>query len=190
MAGVWINKEKLQGKSYKSIYIIAETVDVQARQAVENALADKAVKNGYKVTKSIDALPPNFADLKLATNDQVTESVKSAGSDAIFVVTYLKKEESIRHVAAVNAYSPMPYYGWGGNFIGYYNHWYPTVTTPGYYTKEKTYFIQSNLYDASSQELMLSIQSDIFDPASLNDFCKSYVSDVIKKMEKEGLIKK
>jgi hypothetical protein len=188
--GVWVNKEKMEGKSYKAIYFIVETKDIQARQRVESDLANEAISKGYKAVKSIDVIPPTLSDPQLPSKEAIIESVKSSGCDAVFAVSLLSKEESVRYTPGVTSYTPMPYYAWTGTFGGYYDYWYPTVNSPGYYTQDKEYFIQSNLYDAASGELMLSVQSKLYNPESLNDFSKVYVSNLVKKLQQSGFGKK
>ena len=189
LSGVWVNKEKLPVERYKKIYIIAQTSSIEARQSVENALYDLAVKKGYAAVKSIDVMPPTFSDTSLPTKEAIVNSVKASGCDAAFVVTLLKKEESVRYVPGVAVYSPMPYYSWNGHFVRYYDHWRPTVAGPGYFTNDRTYFLQSNLYDVATEELMLSVQSDLFNPPTVNSFTKSFVKDLLRKMQREGFLK-
>ena len=61
---------------------------------------------------------------------------------------------------------------------------------PGYYSNDKTYFMQSNLFDKASQELMFSVQSDIFNPSSLASGSRTYISTLMKQLEKAKLLKK
>ena len=121
--------------------------------------------------------------------EEIIKKVKENNCDAVFVASLLKKEEDVRYTPGTTAYSVMPYYSWSGNFFGYYSHWYPTVNNPGYYSKEKSYFMQSNLYDVASEEIMWSVQSKIFDPASLKKFSKAYTSKLIEQLKSEKLLK-
>lgn len=190
LSGVWINQEKLQHKQYSKIYIVAQTSIVAARQSIEDALAAVALQKGYQVVKSMDVMPPSINDTAMPARDAIVNSVKASGCDAAFVVTLLRKEESVRYIPGVTVYSPMPYYSWNGKFVRYYDHWRPTVAGPGYFTKDNTYFLESNLYDTETEELMLSVQSDLFNPPSLQSFTRYFVKDLVRKMQREGLLKK
>jgi hypothetical protein len=185
-----MNQEKFQQKQYNKIYIIAQTSELPARQSIEDALANFAIKKGFQVVKSIEVMPPSINDTSLPTREAIVNSVKASGCDAAFVITLLKKEESVRYIPGVTVYSPMPYYSWNGRFVRYYDHWRPTVAGPGYFTKDRTYFLESNLYDVATEELMLSVQSDLFNPPSLNSFTQSFVKDLVRKMQRAGIIKK
>jgi hypothetical protein len=190
LSGVWVNKEKLHGKSYKSIFIIAQTLDVQAKQQIENELAAKANEKGYKVVKSIDVMPSTLYDTSLPSKKAVVEKVKEAGCDAVFVVTFLKKEESVRYTQGTTAYAPLTSYNAYGNFWGYYSNYYPIASTPGYYSHDKEYFIQSNLYDLETEALVVSVQSKVYNPSSIDKFSKLYSKEVFKQMQDEKLLKK
>jgi hypothetical protein len=186
-AAVWVNKEKLQGKSYKKLFIVALTADYKVRAELENDLATSATSRGLEVVKSSDVLPMSLQDPKPPTKDEVVAKVKETGCDAVFVASVLKQEESIHYTPGATAYAVSPYATYMG---GYYSYYYQSVSTPDYWDKNKVYFMQSNLYDAASEEVMWSVQSKVFNPSSLEQFSKNYMSGLVKGLEKEKLIKK
>jgi hypothetical protein len=188
--GVWINKDKIQGKSFNKIFIVAMTADITARAKLENGLADAAISKGYNAVKSIDVMPPTLGGHETPSQEEIANKVKESGCDAVFVTSLLRSEEDVRYTPGSSAYSVMPYYSWAGRYSSYYRRWYPTVYSPAYYTNERTYFMQSNLYDAASQEIMWSVQSKVFAPSSLDGFSKEYTSGLIKQLENENLLKK
>jgi len=189
--GVWVNKEKIQGKSFSKIFIVVMTADPEARSTVENDIAAIATSRGHPVVKSIDVIETDIKNPKVPTKDEVVAKIKETGCDGVFVVALLKKEEAVGFTQGTTAYSIAPYQSYGGGtYTGYYTYWYPSVSTPDYYSHEKTYVMQSNLYDVASEEIMWSVQSKIFDPETLKKFSKAYTSTLIKQLEKEKLIKK
>ena len=189
--GVWVNKDKIQGKSFSKIFIVVMTADPEARMTVENDIAAVATSRGHAVVKSIDVIETDIKNPKVPTKDEVVAKVKETGCDGVFVAALLKKEEAVGFTQGQTAYSVAPYasYG-GGTYTGYYTYWYPSVSTPDYYDHQKTYIMRSNLYDVASEEIMWSVQSKIFDPENLKKFSKAYTSTLIKQLEKEKLIKK
>src|SRR5688572_12476373 len=48
-AGVWVNTEKIKGKSFNKIFIVVMTADIEARSVIENDLAAAAREKGYNV---------------------------------------------------------------------------------------------------------------------------------------------
>ena len=189
-AGVWVNKEKFEGKKYTKIFIVVLTENIEARRKVESELSFAAQKRGINTIKSIDELPPMLSDVQGPSNQKIKEAVGKNNCDGVFEVTLLRKEEEVHYVPGIVSYRPSLYWHWNGNMWHYYNRWYPVVMTPGYYNREREYFIQSNFYDVASEELMLSVQSDIYNPSSLSSFAKLYVKDVVRQLELEGLLKK
>lgn len=188
---VWVNKEKIQGKSYSKIFIVAMSADVEARMTVENGIAAVATARGHQVVKSIDLIPVVLSDPKLPTKDEVVAKVKESGCDAVFIAAVLKKEEDIGFTQGTSAYAVAPYQSYaGGTYTGYYTYWYPSVSTPDYYDHEKTYLMRSNLYDVASEEIMWSVKSKIFSPSNLKEFSQQYTSTLVKQLEKAKLIKK
>ena len=189
--GVWVNTEKIKGKSFKKIFIVVMSADIEARSVIENDLAAAAREKGYNVVKSIDAIPPSLQDPKLPAKEEIMNKVKDSSCDAIFVCAVLKNEDGITYTESKQTHAPttgITYYG--GTFFGYYNNYYTTVTTNAYYTKEKTYFIQSNLYDVPTQEIMWSVRSQILNPSSLKNFSIVYSGSLIMKLENSSLLQK
>jgi hypothetical protein len=186
-AAVWVNKEKMQGKTFKKIFIVALSADVTVRPELENDLAAAATSRGHEVVKSIDVIPMSLQNPKAPTKDEVVAKVKETGCDAVFIASLLKQDESIHYTAGTTAYAVTPYSTYMG---GYYSYWYQSVSTPDYWDKNKVYFMQSNLYDAASEEIMWSVQSKVFNPSSLEKFSKDYMSGLVKGLEKEKLLKK
>ena len=194
--GVWVNTEKRQGKTFNKAFIVVVTGNLEARALLETDIANIVIKKGYHAVKSIDVLPPDLkSNSTIPTKDEIIKKVKESGCDAVFVASVLKKEADVNYTAGTEAYTTlpyatMPYSGWGGTYFGYYSYAQSTVSTPGYYSKEKSYFIQSNLYDAASGDIMWSVQSKVLDPQSLTQFSKDYTSKLIGQLKQEKLFVK
>ena len=191
-ADVWVNKEKIESKSFHKIFITVLTLDVQARVQIEKDLAAAAEMKGYKVVKSIDVMPPSFKDLKIESKETIIEKVTENNCDAVFTIALIKQEDAIDYTPGGTHYAANTYNTMGGNFFGYYDSYvyYQTTTTTGSYNKDKNYFMESNLYDTESKTLMLSVHSNIFNPSSLAHFSQIFTKDLVKKIEKLGLVKK
>lgn len=188
--GVWVNPARTAGKTYSNIFIVVMSADVQARAVVEADLEAGAKNRGLQAVKSIDLMPPNLKDAKMPEKEAIEAKLKESGSDAVLVSSVLRKEEGVRYSPGTTAYAPMNYSTWSGNFFGYYSHWSPTVSTPGYVSKDRTYFMETNLYDAKTGDIVWSVQSQIFNPESLAKFSKSYAQSLAKQLQEEGILKK
>jgi len=189
-AGVWVNREKIQGKSYSNFFVIVMTADIEARVRLENEIAATIISRGHKAIKSYEVLPADLKDPKPPAVDALIEKIKASDCNAVFVVSLLDKNDEIRYNSGGTHYTMRTDYSWAGSFFGYYSHYYSTLSSPGYYSNNKTYFMQSNLFDKASQEKMFAVQSEIFNPSSLPSFSRTYVSTLMKQLSKAKLLKK
>ncbi len=188
--GIWVNKEKVKDKSYQNIFIVVMTADVEVRSKVETDLAAMVTSYGFKAVRSSDVMPGSVKDPRKPTKEEIVSKVKENGCDGVFVAALFKKGEDIGYVPEKNAYMTVPYNNYVGGYYGYYTNYYNTVSDPGYYKVNKEYFIHSNFYDAASEEIMFTVQSDVFNPATLDKFSKMYIGTLRKQLEAEKIIKK
>lgn len=191
----WTNKEAFnnaQAKSYNNIFIVALTGNMAARTLIEDELAFYAEKNGRTAIKSHQVFPATFTQGNAPSKETIMEVIRDSGADAIFAVSLLEKETESRYVPGTTnyayGYNPLSY-SYYGSFYGYYNTMYPIAYDPGYYTTDKVYYLESNLYDAASEELIWSAQSKTYNPSSLEKFTQDYTEALIKRMEKDGVRK-
>src|SRR3982751_2065509 len=83
--GVWVNKEKVQGKSFQNLFIVVMTADIEARVTVENDLANAAIAKGYKAVKSYEVMKPSLKDPKNPSKEEIISKVKESGCDGVLV---------------------------------------------------------------------------------------------------------
>jgi len=187
MTGQWVDKELFQPGKYSSMFIAVMSQNLSVKQVFENDLASEAASRGVKAVKSGDIFKPNFTAENAGSKEAVLAKVRELGLETIFTVALKDKETSTRYVPGTVMYSPSPYYGgWGG----YYSNTYATVYTPGYYTQDKTYFVESNLYDVATEKLLWSVQSEIINPGKVEAVAEEYTSMLLDALAKEGLLKK
>jgi hypothetical protein len=188
ITGSWRNKNT-PNEGINNILVTALTSKAAARQTVETDLANVLQKNGYKSMKSIDILPPSFTDGKEPDKEVILDKIKGNDIDAILTVALIDKETENRYVPGSTGYAPVPRFDYYGRFWGYYSTWYPTLYSPGYYTEDKVYFIETNLYDADTEELLWSAQSETYNPASLESFSKEFANVMVDQMATDGVLK-
>lgn len=180
----WINPQLTQKPAYKKIFIAALVQNPSYKATIEQDLAYAANAKGLQVIKSSEFFQPNFTskDNAMPDKDVILAKVRQAGCDAIFTVALVDKKSETRYVPGTTSYSP--YIGYGGyGFGGYYGYAYPSMySTPGYYTEDKTYFMEANLFDAASENMIWSAQSEAYDPTKMSTFSKEYTAILIEKM--------
>jgi hypothetical protein len=188
ITGSWVNREALPKGPYHSIFLVVISQDNNANKSVEDLLAKRIESRGPKAVKSSDFFPLNITATKRVSKEQMDAAIIKSGCDAVMTVALLDVKTE-HHYTQGTAYVPVNY-GFYGSYYGYYNYYYPTVYSPGYYTSEKVYYLESNFYDMASNSLIWSVQSETYEPSSLKSWFQSYSYMLINHLKKEGLIKK
>lgn len=189
ITGSWKNPSPPKNPTgYKSLMITSLSQNLDARQTVENDLALAIAATGVKTLKGMESFPPSFTD-KDADKDALLGKIRKTGVDGIVTVALINKETESRYVPGSYGYAPVTRYRYYGLFSGYYTTWYPAMVSPGYYEEDKIYFIEINLYDAKSEELVWSAQSETYNPGTLSQFSKDFASVVVGRMKKDGVLR-
>jgi hypothetical protein len=188
ITGSWVNREALPKGPYKSIYIVVISQDNEANKIVEDLMAKRIKSRGPIAVKSSDFFPLNISSNKRVSKDQMDDAIKKSGCDAVFTIALLDVRTE-HHYTPGTVYAPAGY-GFYGSYYGYYNYYYPQVYSPGYYTSEKVYYLESNFYDLASDKLIWSVQSETYEPSGLKSWFQGYSYMLINHLKKEGLIKK
>jgi hypothetical protein len=165
-------------KDYNHIMVIALTHDTNAKTIVENDLADALTRDNIRVSKSREVFSPDATQGPL--KDEMISKIKGTGADAILTVSLLNRETHTHYVPGYPGYAP--------GFWGYYNFWYPTVYTPGYYTQDHVYYIEANLYDVATDDLIWTAESKTYNPASITGFSRDLAALLARKLVHEKVI--
>src|SRR5579862_7660381 len=165
--------------NYKKVFVSALTAEPSVKQTIENSIAQGLNSRGIATVKSVDAFPPK---LHTSNKDSVMQIIRSTGCDGILTIALIKQDKEMNYVPpSGGAY-------FGGTFGGYYGYGYNSFYSPGYYTEDKIYFVQTNIYDVKTEKLEWSAQSKTTNPSSLQDFLKGYQMAVSEQLVKEGLV--
>ena len=187
MTGQWVDKELFQPGKYSSMFIAVLSQNLSVKQVFEDDIAAEASSRGIKAVKSGDIFKPNFTAENAGSKEAVVAKIQELGLETIFTVALKDKETTTRYVPGSVMYTPAPYYG---GYWGYYSNTYATVYTPGYYTQDKTYFVESNLYEVASGKLLWSVQSEVINPGKVETVAEEYTSMLLDALNKEGLLRK
>ena len=184
----WADPEATSKGPYNKVFVVVLTPNATANYDLEDQMAKTLIARGFKVIRSTDIFPPKFSITKDLTREQLTSTIAERGCDAVLVLALLdsKKVESYN---PGTVYAPVNY-GYYGSFYGYYNYYYPVVYSPGYYSIDKTFYLETNLYDLASDKLLWSVQSEARNPKDLNSWFKSYSKMLISHLKSKGLNQK
>ena len=157
-----------------------------AQAAMENRMVKDLKKNGINATSAYTEFGPKAFNNK--SEEKMLASLRDKGYDAaITIVLEDKTNEKYRSPGSVS-YQPAGYYR--NRFSGYYSTIYGRYYTPGYTTTETNYLWETNMYDLKTDAMLYSVQSKSFNPSSAESIGKQYSKNIVKDMEKKGLITK
>ncbi|WP_209331219.1 hypothetical protein [Lunatimonas salinarum] len=186
VTGSWTSPSK-PAEGYKRVFVTALTKNVLARQTVEMHLEDLMRAQGVTAFGSFEIMPVGFR-AKEADRDEVLSKIKKLGSEAILTIALLDQTSETRYVPGnTMMYTPMGF-GYHGRFWSYYNTYNPLMYDAGYYTTDKNYYLEANLYDTDSEQLIWSSQSTTVNPSSLDGFANAFAAVVVKQLIKDGVI--
>ena len=174
----WKSSDFQGGKPYRKVFIAAITSKQQVKVNLENEMAAAASAKGLQVVRSVDVFPTTFTKEQGPDKDVMLAKIRELGCDLIFTTTLLDKTSEARFVPG-SIYAPFPGYGFG--FRGYYNYWWPMMYDPGYYTTEKTYSMEGNLFDVESEKLIWSVQTESYNPESIAKFSKGLTAVMMER---------
>jgi hypothetical protein len=111
-----------------------------------------------------------------------SQKLKSEGYDAVVVMRLVKVDKDTRYV-------PGSYPAYYGTWRGYYGYAWPNYYDPGYYTTDKTFFVEVNVYSLKRDKLIWSGITSTINPTSGDQLFTGVVKTVNQKMKQEGFIK-
>jgi len=186
----WVNKDSITPKkTYSSVFITVLTQNMTVRSSLERDLAAAATANGIKAVQSLAVLTPVTGVADSVILEAFGRMVKKSGCETVLLVSLLDSKSDTKYVPGHN-YNPYPYYGYYGTFYGYYAQTYNTISTPGYYETNNTYYIESNLYDVETQGILFSIQTKAVNPDDITKSSQKFTSTLIEEIKRNGFLKK
>lgn len=180
--------ENILPKKFSKILVLGlnNETDIGTREKMENHLVGDLSGLGYTAVSSLKEFGPKA--FKKMDEDAALDKLKSSGFDAVITIVLLDKTKEKHYVPGRVYFSP--YIIYQRRFWGYYTTIYDRVYTPGYYTTDTRYFWESNLYDLTSKELLYSVQTESFDPASSESLAHEYGKLIVGDMVKHHILSK
>ncbi|HVZ56327.1 MAG TPA: hypothetical protein VG870_06675 [Chitinophagaceae bacterium] len=173
-------KEDLAAKKVSRILVlgILKDKDQSLQEKMENHMADDLRAAGFTVQTSMKEYGPKaFEGLGEA---EVLGKLENSGFDAVITIVLLDKSRERYYVPSRIYYTPYGIYY--HRFWGYYSTVYDRIYSPGYYQVNTRYFWESNCYDILSKDLLYSVQTESFDPASVDGLAHEYGKLIVKDL--------
>ncbi len=181
LTSVWMD-EKKSGKSYDDILIIGISDQDINRRLFEEQFASQLKAAGVESEVSYSILPKGTK----INRDTVSAAIKGKDIDAV-IVTHMVSVEEKKVFRQSMGYAPG--YGYYDGLYNYYPYVNNYVNQPGYYDTAKIVHLETNLYEANSDDLVWTAQSQSFAPESAKEVIDELVKLAIKDLKQKGLIK-
>src|SRR5450432_434924 len=171
------------GKHLVFIMVMTQNYEVQVH--LENDLAAAAKEKGIKTIMSTYAFGPILSHDQLPKKEAILKAIRDLGCDIIFTTALVDKKSETHYVPASSTSVYTPYAGYGYYYSGYYAY-SPTFYTPGYYSTDHTYFVESNLFDAKSEKMLMSMQSKLENPGDIEKESANYTRMLVTELQAHG----
>jgi hypothetical protein len=190
-------------KKFNRLAVLAMLPKMSSRATIEVAMDDKLTALGVRSMATFNVFP--FAGNKEvldkmdlhgeALRAKVRERVKTYEIDALMTISLLDAKKEERYVQGSSLtisgpayYSAYPEYAY--SYYDYYAYAYTTVYDRGYYTTTTTYFLEINLYDIATENLIWTAQTKTKDPSSIEKEAKNFANLVVNELFSKKVIKK
>jgi len=160
------------------VMVIALVKDETSRRVIEDELV-KRIKT------------PAVASYQFLT----TEMIKAASYEAL---NNMITKENFTHILLMRladieketSYVPGTTTGYYGGYGMYYGYGAAMYSTPGYYTTDKNYFIETTIYSVSPNKLLWTGTTKTVNPSKVNKAVNEIADVVVAKMKQDGFLKK
>lgn len=182
VTGVW-KKSDFAGPPFRSVLVVALTGEDINKALWENIMADQLNRSNISAVPCTQAFPME----NNVTREKIEAYVRQHAIEGMLVTRLVDtRTEQVYHPPRGVYYGgPFWYYN---HFYNYYPYVYDRVYSPGYTSTHTIVLLETNLYQAATQELVWSMSSDTFDPRSINQLVESVSKKVIQGLRKDRLI--
>lgn len=157
--------------------IIALVKDETSRRVIEDQLSKRFNASAVQSYKILTA-----EDLKSASDAGLDEKVNQGKFTHVLLMRLADMQKETSYVPGTTT----AYYGGYGRYYGYGAGMY---STPGYYTTDKNYFIETTIYSVNPNKLLWTGTTKTVNPTQVDRVVNDIADVVVAKMKKEGFLK-
>lgn len=184
-------KEDLQPKKYNKLAIVALTNSDPNRLVLEESLAAQFNNMGVNALSTFNIFPlagrPDvMAEMNLdaeTIENHIRETVKKNKIDALMIISLLDSKQTERYVSTTSNYAGYYYPAYPAyryHYYDYYSYVYGATRHSGYYTTQTTYFVETNLYDVESAELIWTGQTKTENISSVESEAPNFARIIVR----------
>jgi hypothetical protein len=157
----------LMPSPYKKVLVLAPLKDAASQRIAEDKIV-KQLKNSVGV-QSYSYLTSTETDPKILQAQLLKD-----GFDGIILMRLTDVDKSVTYNQGSS------YGGW----YGYRNY------TPGYYSEDKTFLVETNMYSVKDDKLMWSGTTSSLNPASFDKSMDEIITAIKTELQKKGILEK
>ena len=167
----------LQANATNKILVIAMVKDETSRRVIEDELVKRMNKNAVA---SYTFVTPDM--LKEASGEKLSDKLSQDKYNYVVLIRLADIEKETSYVPGTTT----GYYGGYGRYYGYGAGMY---STPGYYTTDKNYFIETTVYSVDPDKLLWTGTTKTVKPDKIKKAVNEIADVVSDKMRKDGFLK-
>lgn len=124
------------------------------------------------------------------TKDDMEQRVKTDGIDLVVIMRLADVQKETRYVpSSGDMYGYNGMYGYGG-YWGGYSYAAPMYYSSGFYTTDKKYLVETNVYSVEQNKLLWAGTTSTMNPTEIDTTTTEIVNAVVENMKKEGFLLK
>jgi hypothetical protein len=183
VTGVW-KKSDYAGPPFKSLMVVGLTGELLNKALWENIMADRLRQNGLTTALSVNSFPADG----VVGEREIINLVIARNIDGVLVTRLVDTRLEQVYLPPLGAFYDEPY-GYYSRFSRYYPYAYHRVYSPGYTSTFTTVLLETNLYDAATQQLIWSMSTDTVGFDSGNEVVEEVSRKVVDLLRRDGLIR-
>ena len=157
--------------------VVAMVKDETSRRVIEDQLSKRI---GGGAVSSYTIVSTDM--LKTGSEDALRQKVTEGKFTHILLMRLADVEKETSYVPGTTT----SFYGGYGRYYGYGAGMY---STPGYYTTDKNYFVETTVYTVSPDKLVWTGTTKTVNPSKLDKAVNDIADVVSEKMKKDGFLK-
>ncbi|WP_396171959.1 DUF4136 domain-containing protein [Flavobacterium sp.] len=168
--------------AFNKVLVIAQMKDDSSRRIAEDKVVASSAKGNFIASYSY--LKPSQTDHQLVVGELLKD-----GIEGIILMRLTDIAKTTDYVQGTTYYGG---WGYGRGYYGGYGYGYGggMYGTPGYYEENKTYYVETTIYDVKSNKLLWSGTTSTLNPTKANETMDDIIAAVKTELNNKGLIKK
>jgi len=156
-------------------------IGVSKKPVIRNLFEDECVRElkarGTDAVASYTVLTSE----QLADKETVQARIRELGADALLTTRLVDRKSMQTYIPGQVYVMPNYYYGWSG----YYGN---VFTTPGYTVQDEYAFLETNVYDVKTEQLIWSARSETWMSDNDQETIKSFIGAIISRLSADKVI--